>query len=283
MTMNQFRAAAVAAALLAPLSAFGQGRGGGGGGMFTTPVATALDKVPVGTWAEYSIKRGDAPARKLRQALVGKDGGSFVVETRSENGRGEKVLARNVLDADPSKEGGVKKTVVQMGDADPMEMPAPGTFGGRRGGDGPGPGGPGDGAGQGGGERRGGGMRGARYLKPDPKTLVGKETIKTAAGSFATEHYKTEGPRGGTLEYWVAKDVGPFGLVKMQIDRPGGGGGDNDGPVVVELASRGKGAKPELTRPAKPFDPSAMRGREAPTNNDGASKPGAGPEKPGGK
>ena len=29
--------------------------------------------------------------------------------------------------------------------------------------------------------------------------------------------------------------------------------------MIVELAAKGKGAKPELTKPAKPFDPEAMR------------------------
>jgi hypothetical protein len=250
--------------LVAPGAARAQMRGGG---MPVTPVATALDKVPVGTWAEYSVKRGDGPARKLRQALVGKEAGAYVVETRSESQNGDRILARAVLEADPSKEGGVKKSVVQIGNADPMEMPAARPPGARPDGDGPGGGG-------GPGERRGG-MRGARYLKPDPKTLVGKETIKVAAGSFPTEHYRTEGPRGGTVDYWVSRDVGPFGLVKLQMVRPAGDGGGGDqggrgdgggsGPVMVELAARGKGAKPEITKAAKPFDPAAlpdfMRGR----------------------
>ena len=255
-------AAGGAMVALAPSTAAAQMRGGG---LPATPVGTALDKVPVGTWAEYNIKRGDNPPRKLRQALVGKEGGAFVIETRSENGRGEKVLARTVVDADPSKEGGVKKSVIQMGDSDPMEMPTGGMSrpGGPGGGAAPAAGGEGNAEG-----RRGGGMRGtARYLKPDPKNLVGKETIKVAGGSFATEHYKGEGPRGGTIEYWVSKDVGPFGLVKMEVDRPGGGpgGGDGDGgKVLVELVAKGKGAKPEITKPVKPFDPSVMQGRGGP-------------------
>jgi hypothetical protein len=223
----------------------------GGAGMPITPVGAALDKVPVGTWAEYSIKRGDGPPRKLRQALVGKEGTAFVIETRGENGRGERVLSKTVVDADPSKEGAVKSSVVQLGDADPMMMPA-----GRP------PGAPGAGEAEGrgpgaGGERRGG-MRGARFLKPDPKTLVGKESVKVAGGSFEAQHYKAESPRGGIINYWLAKDAGPFGLVKLEWDRPAG---EDDAKVVVELAAKGKGAKPELTKPAKPFDPEAMRAR----------------------
>jgi len=251
---------------------------GGGGGMPTTPVAAPLDKVPMGTWAEYSIKRGSDAARKLRYSLVGKDAGAFVLESKGETGQGEKILTRTVVAADPTAEGAVKKVVTQWGDSDPMEMPAGGMgrpggpgAGGPGGPGGPGAGGPGAG-GPGGGDRGGPGggrMRGARFLKPDPKSLVGKESVKVAGGSFEAQHYKTEGPRGGIINYWLAKDAGPFGLVKLEWDRPAG---EDDAKVVVELASKGKGAKPELTKPAKPFDPEAMRARF----NRGGGAPGGG-------
>src|SRR5262245_65242695 len=122
--ISRFAIAIIAAGLSAglPEAAHAQMRGGGGGG--PTPVGTSLDKVPVGSWAEYTVKRGDQPPRKMRHALVGKEGAAFVVETSTERGEGGKVITRVVVDADPSKEGGVKKVVVQFGDADPMEMPA---------------------------------------------------------------------------------------------------------------------------------------------------------------
>jgi hypothetical protein len=232
---------------------------GGGGGMPTTPVAAPLDKVPMGTWAEYSIKRGSDAARKLRYSLVGKDGGAFVIESKGETGQGEKILTRTVVAADPTAEDAVKKVVTQWGDSDPMEMP-PGGMGRPGGPGGPGAGGPAAGSPAGGdrGGPGGGRMRGARFLKPDPKSLVGKESVKVAGGSFDAQHYKAEGPRGGIINYWLAKDAGPFGLVKLEWDRPAG---EDDAKVVVELAAKGKGAKPELTKPAKPFDPEAMRAR----------------------
>src|SRR5690349_20344862 len=77
--------AALAMLVGAPVAAHAQMRGGG---IPVTPVGAALDKVPVGTWAEYEIKRGSEPGRKLRQALVGKAGASYVLETRTETGRG---------------------------------------------------------------------------------------------------------------------------------------------------------------------------------------------------
>jgi hypothetical protein len=241
----------------------------GGGGMPTTPVAAPLDKVPMGTWAEYTIQRGNDNARKQRYALVGKDAGAFVIESKGETGQGEKVLTRTVVAADPTAEGAVKKVVTQFGDSDPMEMPAggmgrPGGPGGPGGPGAGGPGGPGAGGpgGPGGGDRGGPGgggrMRGARFLKPDPKTLIGKESVKVPGGSFEAQHYKAEGPRGGIINYWLAKDAGPFGLVKLEWLRPAG---EDDAKVIVELTAKGKGAKPELTKPAKPFDPEVMRAR----------------------
>jgi hypothetical protein len=111
----------------APASAWAQGRGGGG--IPVTPVGAALDKVPVGTWAEYEVKRGSEPGRKVRQALVGKAGAAFVVETRSETGRGDKMITQSTVARDPSEEGAIKKVVSQFGDSDPMEMPLPGANG----------------------------------------------------------------------------------------------------------------------------------------------------------
>lgn len=232
----------LALVMAAPSAAWAQMRGGGGG---PTVVAAPLDKVPVGSWAEYTVKRGDQPARTVRQALVGKDKEGFVLETKSETQRGA-MITHSVVAADPTAEGAVKKVIVQMGDNDPMEMPV--------GGGGP-PGG-------GGGGDQGRGFRpGPRFVKPDASKLVGKETIKTAAGSFKTEHYKGENPRGGTFDYWVSKDVAPLGLVKLQMQVQGGPNGEGAGEMVMELAKSGKGAKPEVTKPAKPFDPEAMRGR----------------------
>jgi hypothetical protein len=246
--------------------ALAQPRGGGRGGMPPTPVGTALDKVPVGTWAEYDVKRGDEPARKVRHALVSKGGGSFVLETRTATPAGDKIISQATVGSDPTAEGGVKKLVTQFGAADPMEMPVRpmGERGPDQKGDGKGgppPGGPGGGEGNGPG--RGmmmGRMGGARFLKPDPKAMVGKETLKLGAGTFAAEHYKQAGPRGGTVEYWLAKDAGPLGVVKVAFERPAGDEGQGD-KVTMELVGKGKGATPEITKPAKPFDPEAMRAR----------------------
>jgi hypothetical protein len=242
---------------MAPAMAQAQMRGGGGGGGGPTVVGAPFDKVAIGTWGEYELRRGEQPARKTRHALVGKEGAAFVLETSSESPRGGKTITRTVVDADPTKEGAVKKVIVQMGDNDPMEMPQ------GRGGGGPG--------------ERGGGMRfGARFLKPDAKTLVGKETVKVPAGTFQAEHHRTEGPNGGKVDFWVAKDAGPLGLIKMEMDIPARPDGEGGGKLKSELLARGKGAKPEITKPAKPFDPSQMRGFGGPGEGGGRGPRGRG-------
>jgi hypothetical protein len=288
------RAATLLPAMVATAFATGALAQMRGGGTPAMPVGTSLDKIAVGTWAEYDVKRGADPARKLRQALVGKEGGGFVVETRGENGRGEKLLTRSVLEADPTKEGGVKKVIMQMGDADPMEMPVGGWRGGPGGPGGPGGGGPGAGAPAGGGagdrgrerggdragdDRPGGRRMGGRYLKPDAKHLLGKETVKVPAGAFPADHYRVDNPRGGTIDYWLAKDAGPFGVVKLQLERVAGPG-EEGGKVTYELSAKGKGARPELTKPAKPFDPEVMRARfggRGPGGGPGGGGPGGNP------
>lgn len=230
-----------AALALLAASAAAQERGRGGGNPAgVTVLGQPLDKVPVGSWSDYTVKRAEGEPRKVRHALVGKEGAAFILESSTDNQRG-RVVTRQVVDADPSKEGGVKKTIMQVGDSDPMEMPAR--------------------TGQGDGDGQRGPRINARFLKPDPKKVVGKETLKIAAGTFQTERYKDELPRGGTVEYWLAKDVFPYGVVKMEYERPAGPEGRGGGKVSVELAARGKDAKPVITKPAKPFDPENFRRR----------------------
>ena len=154
----------------------------------------------------------------------------------------------------------MKKVVVQMGDSDPMEMPVGGTMGARPG------------------RRRavrpvgrrrwsaGGGGRRAHARRPLPEARPqdpGRQgdASRWPAGSFADRALPGRGPARRHIDYWLAKDAGPFGLVKLEVGPPGGPDEDDGGKRDVELAARGKGAKPELTKPAKPFDPEAMRAR----------------------
>jgi hypothetical protein len=96
-----------------------------------------------------------------------------------------------------------------------------------------------------------------KFKKPDPNTVVGKETVKVAAGTFKTTHYRDK-VQAGSVDVWVSDEVAPLGLVKV-LTTPDAKQG-TPGTAVMELQATGKGAKPTVTKPAKPFDPQQMMG-----------------------
>lgn len=192
------------------------------------PVGMDLKAVTVGAWSEYAVTAGPMPPLKQRFALVGRDAKSHTLELAHEGGMiapGQKVMLRVVVDSKAAAEPSVKQLVMQIGPNDPMDMPLSA------------------GAGQG------------QFRKLDPKNLVDKPEITVPAGTFKTRHYR-EKTEAAELEVWVSDDVPPFGIVKMQGQTKGGPGGS--GTVTMELSGRGKGAKPAVLKPAKPFDQGAM-------------------------
>jgi hypothetical protein len=228
--------ASVAVGGLVPLTAAAQGFGGGS----ATPLALDLKKVHVGAWAEYrmSMGEGPGPTMKARWALVSKDAQSNTLEMLTEGQPlqevGGKMLMRMTLVPDPvGSDHPVKQMVTQLGDHDPMEIPL----------DLP-------------------GMPPQRFEKPDPKKLVGKETLKVPAGTFKTSHYRDESPKG-TVDVWVTDQVPPLGMVKV-VSTPKAGAKAPNGqplpPMRLELVAQGKDAKAGITKPVKPFDPAMFGG-----------------------
>jgi hypothetical protein len=217
---------------LVPTAAFAQMGGGP-----PTPLALDLKKVPVGSWAEYNMTIGQGMTMKSRVALVKRDASESVMEMGVEGGMaamaGGKVIMKMVLAPDPTKaEKPIKQMIMQMGDRDPMEMPV--------------------------------GMGGAqqKFEKPDPKKMIGKETVKVTGGSFKTSHYRDATDKG-TVDFWISEEVPPLGVVKMASTPKAGAVGPNGQPlppVAMELSGHGKDAKPEVTKPSKPFNPAEMFG-----------------------
>jgi hypothetical protein len=230
------RSLIVVLALLAPAAASAQPLATGG----STPLALDLKKVPVGSWAEYSttIALGGGMKMTSRWALVARKAGSSTLEMSMEGGpvamMGGKMTMQMVLVPNPiGSDKPITKAVMQVGDRDPMEMPL---------------GSP--------------GMSAPKFQKPDPKKLVGKEELKVLAGTFKTSHYRDVSDRG-TVDAWVSDQVPPLGMVKVTTTpKPGtaGPGGQPMPPVTMELMARGKDAKAQITKPAKPFDPNAFGG-----------------------
>jgi hypothetical protein len=206
-------------------AAFGQQPGQGP----PMPVAVDLAKVPVGSWAEYEMTFGANPPMTSRMALVAKGSDGNTLETSVRGGMmaavGGKMVMDMTLPPGAEKAGRVGKMVVQLGANDPMEMQL--------------------GAGQ-----------SQQFTKPDPKSLVGTETIKVRAGSFKTKHYREKSPQGDTYDFWIDDKALPLGLVKLEGEQkhnPAFKGG-----FRFELLATGKDAKPQITKPARPFDQAAL-------------------------
>ncbi len=197
------------------------------------PLAIDMAKVPVGAWAEYSMTMGSI-SLSSRWALVARDSSSNTLELTSSGAAMSKpVVLRMVLAADPTTNPKLKKPiVVKLGHDDPMLAPPDTPV--------------------------------QRFQRPDPKSLVGQEEIKVAAGTFATSHYRDKNAMG-IVDVWVSDKVPPLGVVKV-LTSP-----DPDlakqepaamqiPPATMELAAVGTGAKPTITRKPKPYDEKKMGG-----------------------
>jgi len=197
------------------------------------PMAVDLKKVPTGVWAEYNMTVGQLPPMKSRMALVAKTGDTNTLEMIMEGGMlsmaGGKLTMQTVIDADQDKDKPVKRVVMQIGDNDPMEMPVDA-------------------------------KQQTQFHRPNPKSFVKDETIKVAAGSFKTKHYRDKTPGGDPFDFWVSPDVPPFGIVKVESEQKHGAA-QTQGPIKFELLALGKDAKMTVTKPATPFNQGQMVGQ----------------------
>jgi hypothetical protein len=227
---------------LLPASAFAQATGS----PQSLPLVVDLKKVQVGSWAEYGMKFGEINM-KSRWALVARDAKSTTMEMTMDNPMaaqmpgGGKITLKMVMDPDPvNAQNPVKEMVMQIGDGDPMQAPAEAPR--------------------------------QKFQKPDARTLVAKESIKVQAGTFKTSHYRDHSPVG-TVDVWVSEDVAPLGMVKvLTTPEPQ----EHDGKkveipaAVMELLAVGTGAKPIITKPAKPFNAAGMMGGPGGSGNPDA-------------
>jgi hypothetical protein len=245
------RALTLVAITLASLTIASQAQAQAPGQGPPLPAAMDLKKVPVGAWAEYSMTLKDMAPMKSRMALVSKTGSTISVEMSMEGGMlamsGGTLVVQTVVDVEKPNDSQVKKIVMQIANNDPMEMRVEGT------------------------PQR-------QFQKPDPKTFVKDETIKVAAGTFKTKHYRDKTPKGDSFDFWTSPQVPPFGIVRIDTEQKSGGPGPQ-GPVRLELTALGKDAKMLITKPAKPMDQQAMM-RQMMGGAAGAPPPAGGAGKP---
>jgi len=229
--------------------AFAQGGAPGQGPPM--PIATDLAKVPVGSYADYKMVMGQLPPMKMRIALVSRSATTNAMETVVEGGMmasaGKMVMHMELA---PGADASIKKMVMQVGAADPMQLPPE--------------------------------MADKKpFTKPNPKSLVGSETIKTASGSFKSKHYREKTPEGDKVDFWVNETATPLGLVKIEVDQKNNP--QIKGKLSFELTGLGKDATALVTKPAKPFDQAALMQQLMTASgggNPGAGKPAAPPPPP---
>ncbi len=177
------------------------------------PMAVDLKKVPVGAWAEYDMTVGKLPPMKSRMALVAKSGDTNTLEMIMQGGMlsmaGGKLTMQTLVEADQAKEKPVKRVLMQIGDNDPMEMPIDS-------------------------------KQQTQFHKPNPKSFVKDETVKVAAGTFKTKHYRDKTPGGDPFDFWVSPEVPPFGIVKVEAEQKHGAP-QAQGPVKFELTRSRQG------------------------------------------
>jgi hypothetical protein len=199
------------------------------------PIGVDLAKAPVGSWAEYEEtfpNIGTPPPGatsgplkiKTRIAYVASEPDGNTIEMARE-GRGEAFVQALLFGPDDGG-GRVRKNVIQRGAAEPMELPiakAPNPW----------------------------------YTHLNPQSFVAVEEVTVRAGTFEVKHYRDRPSDGERIDYWMADAVWPLGLVKLDAEY-------NQPPRVhgvfsTELIATGRGARPQITRPAIPFDPAKMK------------------------
>ena len=199
------------------------------------PLAIDLAAAPVGSWAEYELKSGSGPTSMIRWALVARNVVEATAEDASLLQRGG-MVTRWALVPERAADGFVERFVVQIGSNEPMNVPVSAD------------------------NRR-------RFSAVDPAAFLANETVTVRAGTFKAKHYRAVTPDGAPVDYWTSDEVPPFGAVRVE-------GTEKDGSrSIIELVSRGHGAKAAITRTPTSYDQAAINKQVLGDLSSGASSP----------
>jgi hypothetical protein len=209
------------------LSGWARAQGPQLGASTPLPLAVDLKKVPVGSWSEYRIVDGEKTL-SVRMALVTRSARTVDVETQIRGGPVAalgRATVRMSLPLGAGSEIKPRDQVIQLGDNPPMLLPD---------------------------EL---GRQGAQLFKKlDPKQRVGVDKVTVPAGVFPrADHYREKGSGGEDVDFWIDRDVLPFGLLKVTSSARA-----RSTSVTMELTAHGGGAGRVITQPPKPFDAAAI-------------------------
>lgn len=233
----------------------GAASGQGMAGSMPLPLAVDLKKVPVGSWSEYNVTSGAMPMT-IRMALVGRSAKGAEIETQMKGGPISALgltTVRMLLPLQTAAEIKPKEQVMQIGDNPPMLLPL-------------------DLA----------GPRAQSFKRLDPKGRIGVDNVVVPSGSFPrADHHQIKDSTGTAVDFWISKNVLPFGLIKMTTTAPAAEGAAPN-TVAMELVAQGVGAKPVITGTPRPFDPATLMQQAQPAKSSqppmpGVTSPGAGP------
>jgi hypothetical protein len=158
-------------------------------GMHVAPAMRGIFNPVVGSGGEYEMTTEKGTKMVMEIAIVGKESvagkDAYWFETTMSNSPMGQMTMKMLTVVDGT-DTVISRTIMQMGNRPPMEMPTQMT-------------------------------KSSAQMQPadirDRAEDVGSETITTPAGTFTTEHYKM---KDGTGDAWVAAKAGPYGLVKFQ-------------------------------------------------------------------
>jgi hypothetical protein len=158
-------------------------------GMHVAPAMRGIFNPVVGSGGEYEMTTEKGTKMVMEIAIVGKESvagkDAYWFETTMSNSPMGQMTMKMLTVVDGT-DTVISRTIMQMGNRPPMEMPTQMT-------------------------------KSSAQKQPadirDRAEDVGSETITTPAGTFTTEHDKM---KDGTGDAWVAAKAGPYGLVKFQ-------------------------------------------------------------------
>jgi len=159
-------------------------------GGFGPPQFAGIFNPAVGSGAAYEMKTQDG-SKTIEMAIVGKDTVDgkdaywWEMVMPDHKGDGGDMVFKSLLLIDGANTHS-SKTIMQLPGKPPMEMPS--------------------------GMSRGGAFHVPADARNGAEDL-GSESITVPAGTFSAEHYRAKDGSGDT---WVAKNAGPYGLVKHQ-------------------------------------------------------------------
>jgi hypothetical protein len=193
------------------------------------PLATSTGKVPLGAWARYRTAHFGGSARQdIRIALVARSARRTVWELTLAGIDGQPVV---VALAFRRGSGGPPRVllsrIVQVGDTQPMQMDVDRAEAGR----------------------------GFRLAARDPRFR--REEVVVPGGHFTCEHHRMALDASRGFDFWIAPGVFPTGIARFE-EWSQGGNGVRLVQETWELLETGRGAKPAVTRPARPFDQPAF-------------------------